>query len=85
MISDLYVKELKAFKPTPLSAADAEGSTKKWAAPISPKTPEVEGSTEELASYDSAEVFTQSETVSEDGAPAVEEDWFVFPEEDVHH
>ncbi|ODV94620.1 hypothetical protein PACTADRAFT_3505 [Pachysolen tannophilus NRRL Y-2460] len=84
LISDLYVRELKSFKPAPLSEAEAASSTKPWAVPAAAKVPEVEGSAEELAAYDSAEVTTESVKEGEVSS-AAEEDWFVFPEEEEHH
>jgi F-type H+-transporting ATPase subunit h len=88
LISDLYVKELKAFKPTPLTTADAESATKAWKLPTAAKVPalEAEGA-DALASYDSAAVEVAT---SADGAVAQEykpDDWFVFPvdEEPGHH
>lgn len=89
LIADLYVKELKAFKPTPLTAADAEAATKPWTLPAVAKIPalEAEGA-DALAEYDSAAVEVSA---SADGSVATEEykpdDWFVFPvdEEPGHH
>lgn len=79
LISDLYVRELKAFKPTPLTAADAETATKAWKLPQPAKIPalEAEGA-DALAAYDSAAV----EVAAAEGAVAQEykaDDWFVFP------
>ncbi|KAI0462964.1 ATP synthase F0 subcomplex subunit H atp14 [Komagataella kurtzmanii] len=85
LISDLYVKELKGFKPTPLSAADAEGATKPWAKPASPKVPSLEGETAEaLQQYETSDVETVQAALSE-SASEVTEDWFVFPEEETAH
>ncbi|GMF04393.1 unnamed protein product [[Candida] boidinii] len=81
LISDLYIKELKAFKPTPVSAAEAESATKPWKLPVAAKVPalEAEGA-DALAEYDSAAV----EVAAEEGAAVTEEykpdDWFVFEE-----
>jgi len=81
----LYVKELKGFKPTPLSAADAEGATKPWAKPASPKVPSLEGETAEaLQQYETSDVETV-QAASSESASEVTEDWFVFPEEETAH
>ncbi|ODV85455.1 hypothetical protein CANARDRAFT_22988 [[Candida] arabinofermentans NRRL YB-2248] len=89
LISDLYVKELKAFKPTPISAASAESATKPWKAPVAAKIPalEAEGA-DALAEYDSAPVEVLD--ASADGSVVAEykpDDWFVFEEEEevAHH
>ncbi|KAG7874440.1 hypothetical protein KL938_005055 [Ogataea parapolymorpha] len=88
LVTDLYVKELKAFKPTPASAADAEAATKPWKLPQAAKIPSLEGEgADALAEYDSAKV----EVVEASGETAAEEynpdDWFVFEEEEElgHH
>ncbi|KAH3659975.1 hypothetical protein OGAPHI_007180 [Ogataea philodendri] len=88
LVADLYLKELKAFKPTPLSAADAEAATKAWKLPQAAKVPalEAEGA-DALAEYDSSKV----EVAENAGAATTEEynpdDWFVFEEEEEpgHH
>lgn len=80
LIADLYVKELKAFKPTPLSAADAQSATKPWKLPSPAKVPalEAEGA-DALAAYDAEPVEVASSgngVVAEEYKP---DDWFVFP------
>lgn len=88
MIQDLYVKELKAFKPRRLTAADAEEATQPWHLPKALKTPalEAEGS-DALAEYDSAAVEVKSAKTAasvEDAAADKDynpDDWFVFPED----
>ncbi|TID19198.1 hypothetical protein CANINC_003768 [Pichia inconspicua] len=88
LIADLYVKELKAFKPTPLSAADAQSATKPWKLPQPAKVPAVEAEgADALAAYDA-----QTVEVAASGSDAQVQDykpdeWFVFPadEEPGHH
>jgi F-type H+-transporting ATPase subunit h len=82
----LYVKELKAFKPTPISTKDAESATRPWNTPVAPKAPalEVDAATQ-LSDYEAAEVEVQSNVAAEGAAPA-SDDWFVLEEpEDNHH
>lgn len=89
LIADLYVKELKAFKPTPLTAADAQAATKPWNLPKAAAVPalEAEGA-DALNAYSSAAVEVSSGAaegvVAEEYKP---DDWFVFPadEEPGHH
>ncbi|KAG0680696.1 ATP synthase F0 subcomplex subunit H atp14 [Pichia californica] len=90
LIADLYVRELKAFKPTPISAAAAQEATKPWKLPTAAKVPalEAEGA-DALSQYDSAPVDVISAAAGE-GVVAEEykpDDWFVFPvdEEPGHH
>lgn len=88
LVADLYVKELRAFKPTPISAADVEGAVKPWNTPAAPKAPSVEGAAD-VAEYAAAEVEVSHP------APAAEtvedistEEFFVLEEpveDEPHH
>ncbi|GMM27505.1 F1F0 ATP synthase subunit H [Martiniozyma asiatica (nom. inval.)] len=81
LIADLYVSELRAFKPTPLTAADAQAATKPWKLPTAAKLPTLEGEgADALASYESQAVeVTKGEGSAQEYKA---DDWFVF-EEDV--
>lgn len=93
LIQDLYLKEVKAFKPTPASAKDAESSVRAWAAPKAPAAPSIEGTnTAELSEYESAAVEVEMNKPSTEGeqAPSASmEEWFVvedqFAEGEAHH
>lgn len=88
IITDLYVKEVKAFKAPTLTAADAAGSVKEWSAPAAPAAPAVEGDVAaELSEYESSGVEVESaKPAAEGAADAVAEDWFVIEEaNDIHH
>lgn len=86
LVSDLYIQQIKAFKPTPLSNKDAESSVKSFQLPNKPSVPESEISADALNQYESSDVETAAAEPSSAGAePAAEEDWFVFEEEEEHH
>ncbi|GAA6039415.1 hypothetical protein JCM8097_002846 [Rhodosporidiobolus ruineniae] len=54
-IQELYVKELKAYKPKP--AASAQGAVKAYSTPAAPKSPEVptaDALAKELEAYDAS-------------------------------
>ena len=82
LVSDLYIQHIKDFKPSPISAKDAEEAVKPFKLPAKPTVPESEISADGVSAYESAEVETQS-APSGEAAPA--EDWFVFEEEEEHH
>lgn len=82
LVSDLYIQNIKEFKPSPISAKDAEEAVKPFKLPAKPSVPESEISADGVSAYESAEVETQSAPKGE-AAPA--EDWFVFEEEEEHH
>lgn len=87
IIQDLYVKEVKAFKAPTLTAADAAGSVKSWAAPAAPAPPAVEGDVAaDLSEYDAQAVEVESAKPAEASTEAAVEDWFVIEEaNDLHH
>lgn len=85
-MSDLYIQQIKAFKPTPLSEKDIESSVKKFQLPAKPSVPEAEISADALSQYESSEVETEtSKPATSTNAASAEEDWFVFEEEEEHH
>ena len=80
LISDLYVQQIKQFKPNPLSASQAD--IKAFQLPAKPSVPSDEISADAVASYEAAPVDTEAAPT---GSAPVEEDWFVFEEEEEHH
>ncbi|KAF5212131.1 ATP synthase complex subunit h family protein [Clavispora lusitaniae] len=82
LVADLYVQQIKQFKPTPVAADQAEG-IKTFKLPSKPAIPSDEVSADAVSSYEAADVETESAPVS--GSAPVEEDWFVFEEEEEHH
>lgn len=78
----MYLKELKAYKPTPIKANDAEGQVQKFAVPKAPESPEEANLSNDLSAYEqqAVEVEGQSST----GADEPVADWFdesVFEDE----
>ncbi|GAA5851014.1 hypothetical protein JCM3766R1_007102 [Sporobolomyces carnicolor] len=73
-IQELYIKELKAYKPT--STPAAAGATKSYSTPSAPKAPEVPSADQlakELAEYDAA-VLSSDSPAPASGASAEEAD-----------
>ncbi|KAF2500390.1 hypothetical protein BU16DRAFT_445713, partial [Lophium mytilinum] len=79
LVQDLYLRELKAYKPTPVKASDAEGHVQKFAMPKAPPSPEESDIAGDLKSYETQTV--EIEGSAESGAAPVEEDWFETEEE----
>lgn len=76
-MTDLYIKNLKEFKPTPAKANDAEGQVKNWAVPAAPKAPEAASNVEsELSTYESAEVESASASGTTSAGKDNDGDWF---------
>ncbi|KAA8912605.1 hypothetical protein TRICI_003443 [Trichomonascus ciferrii] len=94
LIQDLYLKEVKGFKPTPKSAADAEANTKSWVPPKAPAAPSIEGSeADALSQYESQQVEVEADAPKTEGAEAPSasmDEWFVVEDtfaenNDAHH
>lgn len=81
LVQDMYLRELKNYKPAAVKASDAEGHVQKFAVPKAPASPEEADIASELKSYETQTV--ELEGSAEEGAPVVEEDWFEEEEEEV--
>ncbi|KAJ6152677.1 hypothetical protein N7497_006996 [Penicillium chrysogenum] len=68
-VQDLYLRELKAYKPTPIKAGDAEEHS-----------PEEANLASELSAYESQEVEVEGQAAAGEAAP-VEQSWFEEEEE----
>ncbi|KAF7526904.1 hypothetical protein PCG10_003458 [Penicillium crustosum] len=79
-VQDLYLRELKAYKPTPIKAGDADEHVQKFTAPKPPKSPEEANLASELSAYESQEVEVEGQAAAGEAAP-VEESWFEEEEE----
>ncbi|KAI1386855.1 ATP synthase complex subunit H-domain-containing protein [Hypoxylon trugodes] len=87
-VQELYLKELKAYKPTPVKDSDAVGHVQTFTAPKTPKSPEEADLASSLKEYESMAVEVEgNEGVAAGSAPAVVEDWLVEEEEEegAHH
>ncbi|KAF2006952.1 hypothetical protein P154DRAFT_420938 [Amniculicola lignicola CBS 123094] len=85
LVQDLYLRELKAFKPTPIKPTDSEGHVQTFAIPKAPTSPEEGDIASELKAYETQQVEIEGSS-TEPGAAPVEEDWFEEePEEEPAH
>lgn len=78
----MYLKELKAYKPQPLKANDAEGQVQKFAVPKAPQSPEEADLQNDLSAY---EQQTPEVEGGATGSSAPVQDWFdetIFEEEE---
>ena len=73
MVQDMYIRELKAYKPPPVKPSDSEGHVQTFKPPKAPKSPEGGDIASELKAYESQqpEVEGQAEESSDEV-----EDWF---------
>lgn len=83
-MQDLYLKELKGYKPTPIKASDAEGHVLKFSAPKAPRSPEEGDIANDLKDYEEQQVEIEGQAVAGE-AGAMEEDWFEEDDETEAH
>ncbi|PWY92488.1 hypothetical protein BO70DRAFT_357621 [Aspergillus heteromorphus CBS 117.55] len=80
-VQELYLRELRAYKPTPIKASDADAHVQKFSPPAAPQSPEEASLANELKDYESQEVEVEGQAAAGEAAP-VEESWFVEEEEE---
>ena len=77
----MYLKELKAYKPTPTKASDSEGQVQKFSVPTPPQSPDEGDIAKDLKAYEDQQVEVEGQATPGDSS-SVEEDWFEPPEEE---
>ncbi|EEP82532.1 conserved hypothetical protein [Uncinocarpus reesii 1704] len=80
-VQELYLRELRAYKPAPLKPSDAEAYVQKFVMPTPPPSPEEANIASELKAYETQDVEVEGQAAPGETA-AVEEDWFELPEEE---
>jgi F-type H+-transporting ATPase subunit h len=84
-VQDLYLRELKSYKPPQVKASDAEGNVQKFVPPKPPRSPEEGDIANELKAYEAQTVDIEGQASEGSPAPA-EQDWFEEePEEETAH
>ncbi|KAL1640768.1 putative mitochondrial f1f0 atp synthase subunit atp14 [Diplodia seriata] len=79
LVQDMYLRELKNYKPTPVKPTDAEGHVQKFSIPKAPQSPEESDLAGELKEYEAQQPEVEGQAAGE--TAAVEEDWFEEEEE----
>ncbi|KIW19799.1 hypothetical protein PV08_00374 [Exophiala spinifera] len=89
LVQDLYLKELKAYKPPPQKASDAEGQVQKFTPPPTPNSPEETNLASEMQDYESQAVEIEGQAAAGEAEEGGEEDFFEdiekIDEEDAAH
>ncbi|EAW21499.1 hypothetical protein CNMCM5623_008803 [Aspergillus felis] len=84
-VQELYLRQLQAYKPTPIKPGDAEAHVQKFSAPAAPQSPEEANLANDLKAYESQDVEVEGQAAAGEAAP-VEESWFEEePEEETAH
>ncbi|KAL4896976.1 ATP synthase complex subunit H-domain-containing protein [Aspergillus ambiguus] len=80
-VQELYLRELRAYKPSPVKPEDAQAHVQKFAIPAAPKSPEEANLANDLNAYESQAVEVEGQAAGGEAAP-VEESWFEEEEEE---
>ncbi|KAF2147762.1 hypothetical protein K461DRAFT_288831 [Myriangium duriaei CBS 260.36] len=75
LVQDMYLRELKNYKPAAVKASDSEGQVQKFRLPTAPQSPEEADIANELKAYEQQQVELEGQS-GEPGSAPVEEDWF---------
>ncbi len=75
LIQELYLKELKAYKPPPLKAFDSDGHVQKFVPPKPPHPPNEGDIASELKEYENQQVEVEGQATAGESSEA-EADWF---------
>ncbi|KAL9077451.1 MAG: hypothetical protein Q9161_000296 [Pseudevernia consocians] len=84
LVQDLYIKELKGYKPPPVKSSDSEGHVQKFSPPKAPQSPEESDIANDLKAYENQQVEVEGQAAGGE-ASATEEDWFEEEEEEEVH
>ncbi|KAL8829091.1 MAG: hypothetical protein Q9191_002216 [Dirinaria sp. TL-2023a] len=74
LVQDLYLKELKAYKPPPTKASDAEGHVLKFSVPKPPQSPEEGDLAQDLKAYEQQQVEVEGQAAAGEAEAADEGD-----------
>lgn len=80
-MQELYIREVRGFKPTPTKPGEAEAYVQKFTVPKPPPSPEEANLAEQLKAYEAQEVEVEGRVATGEAA-AVEENWFEEEEEE---
>ena len=88
MVQDLYLRELKNYKPTPLKASDAASHVHKFSPPKPPPSPENIEIANDLKAYEEQSVEVEGQASEGESVDEVTKFFENFGEEDdeeAHH
>ncbi|KAL8758068.1 MAG: hypothetical protein Q9199_001748 [Rusavskia elegans] len=84
LVQDLYLREIRAYKPPPLKPSDSEGHVQKFSAPKAPQSPDEGDIAQDLKAYENQQVELEGQAASGESG-AAEESWFEEEEDDEEH
>ena len=67
LVQDMYLRELKSYKPSPLKLGDLDGQLQKFAIPQPPSAPGEGDIARDLRTYENQEVEVESAALEKEG------------------
>ncbi|KAL8923958.1 MAG: hypothetical protein Q9172_002885 [Xanthocarpia lactea] len=84
LVQDLYLKEIRAYKPPPLKPSDSEGHVQRFSAPKAPQSPDEGDIARDLKAYEEQQVEVEGQAAPGESG-AAEESWFEDDEDEEEH
>lgn len=81
-VQELYLKELKVYKPTPIKDSDSVGQVQTFSTPATPKSPEENDLASSLQEYESLAVEIEGQDASVTTQSTTPVDWLEAEEDD---
>lgn len=81
-VQELYLKELKAYKPTPVKESDADGQVQVFSAPKAPASPEEADLASSLKEYETMAVEVEGQAPVDAAAAPKQTSWLVEEDEE---
>ena len=84
LVQDLYLREIRAYKPPPIKPSDSEGHVQKFTAPKTPQSPDEGDIAQDLKAYENQQVELEGQVAPGESGGA-EGNWFEDDEDDEEH
>ena len=75
LVQDLYLRELKNYKPPSVKPSDAEGHVQKFTLPKPPRSPDESDIANDLKAYEDQQVEIEGQDVGEESAVSDDAWW----------
>ncbi|KAI9821365.1 MAG: hypothetical protein M1832_003371 [Thelocarpon impressellum] len=75
LVQEMFISELKKYKPTPIKPSDADAHVQKFELPKLPPSPEESNIASDLKAYEEQQVEVEGQANTGE-ASAKEDDWF---------
>ncbi|KAI9730815.1 MAG: hypothetical protein M1834_005533 [Cirrosporium novae-zelandiae] len=82
LVQDLYLKELRNYKPAPVKPNDAEGHVQKFSPPKTPVSPEESDIAKDLKAYEEQTVEVEGQAATGETTTLKDDDWWEEDEEE---